>query len=444
VTTLAQRSFRARPLNEPLALAAIVALAALLAVAASLWPLYTLIGCAAVVVAGVCLVKVEVAVLALVASGPLELALSYGANSQITPTKAVGAVAFVSFALNALVTRRRLVFDWAHAIVLAILAIAMVSTLHAHQTGDAISTTTRYASFVALFFVVSQFVGDHRLQRQIAWTLTIASAVTGFLAVREFLSGASLLARLPQGDPNDVAFVLATTLPLAFWLLREHGFRRVLAVALIGMISVAIVLTFSRGALVGLGAGLAWKILVDRKNVGVIAAGALTIGVAVALVIFLAGGRIDTGLHAKRHIAGKNVSTRLQAWGLAANFAVDNPLLGIGPGQFRDRYNEAAGQLPGADPLKVVHNAYLDVAGELGVVAALLFVSYLGLVIVRAWTANVTGRGPPGYGSVLTIALLVGCVSALTLSEQYYAPFWLLGALATALWHERRGSRAGA
>jgi O-antigen ligase len=438
VTGLAQRVPSVRSLGEPLALAGVLGLAAVLAVLASLWPLYTLLGLAAALVVGICIVRVEVAVLALVASGPLELALSYG-NAQITPTKAIGALAFVSFALNALATRRRIYFDWAHGIVLAILAIALLSTLQARELGDAISTTTRYASFVALFFVVSQFVGDHRLQRLIAWTLSIASTVTGFLAVKEFLSGNTLLARLPEGDPNDVAFVLATTLPLSFWLLREPGGRRALAVAMIAMISVAVVLTFSRGALVGLAAGLLWKILVDRRHVGVVAAAALTTGAAIALVVFLAGGRVDSGLHAKGKVAGKNVSTRLEAWSLAGNFAVDNPLLGIGPGQYRDRYNAATDQLPGTTPLKVVHNAYLDIAAELGVVAGLLFVCYLVLMLVRAWTANITGRGPPGYGGALTIALLVGCVSALTLSEQYYAPFWLLGALATALWHERRG-----
>jgi hypothetical protein len=30
--------------------------------------------------------------------------------------------------------------------------------------------------------------------------------------------------------------------------------------------------------------------------------------------------------------------------------------------------------------------------------------------------------------------MVVAFVAALFLSEQYYAPFWLLGALATALW----------
>jgi hypothetical protein len=34
--------------------------------------------------------------------------------------------------------------------------------------------------------------------------------------------------------------------------------------------------------------------------------------------------------------------------------------------------------------------------------------------------------------------MVVAMVGTLTLSEQYYAPLWLLGALATCFWHERR------
>jgi putative inorganic carbon (HCO3(-)) transporter len=442
VTGWAQRFTATHPLREPLALGGALIIALGLAVSASVKPLITLLVIGAILVVVICNVRVEVAVLALVALGPLELAFPSSLNSQLTPTKIVGALAFVGFALNAFVTGRRIVFDRAHGIVLAILALAMLSTLQTTDTGGALTTTTRYGSFVALFFVVSQFVGDHRLQRRIAWALSIGSTITGFLAVREFLSGKALLARLPEGDPNDVAFVLATTLPLTLWLLREPGVRRVLASAMVGMISVAVVLTFSRGALVGLGAGLLWKLLVDRGHLRVIVAGGVTAATAILLVVFLAGGQVDTGLKAKGKIASNNVSTRLQAWHLAAKLAAEKPLLGIGPGQFRNVYGKETDQLPGTPPLKVVHNAYLDVAAELGVVAAILFLAYLALVFVRAWSARVNGRGPPGFAGALTIALLIGSVSALTLSEQYYAPFWLLGALATALWHEQRISAA--
>jgi len=414
-----------------------IALAAGLALCASIAPLTTLLALGAVTAAAVCIVWIEVPVLALVASGPLELAVTYHSQSQLSPTKVVGAVAFASFALNAVITRRPIVFDRTHAVVFGILALALLSTLQVNDTGDAVSTTTRYASFVLLFFIISQFSNDHRLQRLIVWTLSIASTVVGFLAVREFLSGHELLARLPEGDPNDVAFVLATTLPLTFWLLRERGLRRVAVVAMLGMLAVAIILTFSRGALVGLAAGLLWKLIVDRRQLKVILAAAVLAGAVIGLVVYLAGDRVDTGLRAKEKVAGANVSSRLEAWRLAAGLAVDHPLLGIGPGEFRNRYVAATGRLPGTPPLKVVHNAYLDIAAELGIVAAILFVAYLVMSIVRGWTANVRRRGPPGLGASVTIALVIGSVATLTLSEQYFAPFWLLGGLATALWHER-------
>ncbi|HEY7604972.1 MAG TPA: O-antigen ligase family protein [Gaiellaceae bacterium] len=426
-----------RPLlSEQLVALAALALTAGLAACVAIDPRTTLIGLAAVTAAAVCVVWIEVPVLALVASGPLELAVTYHSQSQLSPTKVIGAAAFVSFALNAVITHRRIAFDRTHAVVFAILALAMLSTLQVDDTGDAVSTTTRYASFVLLFFIISQFSGDHRLQRLIVWTLSIASTVAGFLAVQKFLSGQELLARLPEGDPNDVAFVLATTLPLTFWLLRERGLRRVAVIAMLGMLAVATVLTFSRGALVGLAAGLLWKLVVDRRQVKVIAGAAVLAAAVIGTVVYLAGDRVDTGLKAKEKVAGRNVSTRLQAWRLAAGFAADHPLLGIGPGEFRNRWVAATDQLPGTPPLKVVHNAYLDIAAELGIVAAVLFVVYLVTAIVRSWTANVRRRGPPGLAGAVAIALVVGSVATLTLSEQYFAPFWLLGGLATALWRE--------
>jgi hypothetical protein len=41
-------------------------------------------------------------------------------------------------------------------------------------------------------------------------------------------------------------------------------------------------------------------------------------------------------------------------------------------------------------------------------------------------------------------AFVVAAVSSLFLSEQYFAPIWLLGGLVTALWHARRRDAAPA
>jgi O-antigen ligase len=430
-------SVRTARLTDALAFVLMAAIAVPLAIGAATRPTLVLGGLLLLVAIGVCLARVDLALLLLIAAAPLEALFPSGTSGGLSVTKAVGALCFLSFGLSAVATGRRLWFGVPHALVFGLLAIAMLSMLGAQSTTDAMATTTRYASFVALFFVVSQFVGDHALHTRIAWVLSAASTVAGGIASWYFLSGRTLSARLPYGDPNDVAFILATTLPLTFWLLREPGRRRALVVAMIGVISVSTLFTLSRGALVGLGVAVLWLAVTERRLVKPLLAGALVAAVILGGVYHVKQNRIETGLRAKQKVASANVSSRLEAFSAAARLSVEHPLLGVGPGNFQYHFLEATDSPPGAQRLVVVHDAYLDIAAELGPLAMVLFLAYLGVVFWQLSGARRLGLGPPGMATALRISLVVGTFAALTLSEQYFAPFWLIGGLAAALWQEQ-------
>jgi putative inorganic carbon (hco3(-)) transporter len=436
-SNLSTRTAVTSPFLAPIAAGALALLAVPFALLAATRPGLVLVALAVLAVVALSAARVEFPILLLVATAPLEAIFTTGQDSQLSVTKVVGALAFASFALNAIVARRRLCFDAGHALVFGLLAIAMISTLQAEHIPEAITTTTRYASFVALFFVVSQFVGDHRFQVRIAWVLSISSAIAGALASWNFLSGQTLSARLPNGDPNDVAFILATTLPFSFWLLRESGWRRAAAVAMVGVIAVTTLLTLSRGALVGLGAGLLWLAIVERRQLKAIVGGTVIAAVVLAVVVQVEQDRVETGLRAKEKVASSNVASRLEAWRAAADLAAERPLLGVGPGNYQFHYLEATDRPAGTPALRVVHNAYLDIAAELGPLAMVLFLGYLIAMVARLTTAVRHRLGPPGIASAARTALIVGIFASITLSEQYFAPFWLLGGLATAIWHER-------
>ena len=430
-------SVRTARLTDALAFVLMAAIAIPLAIGAATRPTLVLGGLVLIVAIGVCLARVDLALLLLIAAAPLEALFPSGTSGGLSVTKAVGALCFLSFGLSAVATGRRLWFGVPHALVFGLLAIAMLSMLGAQSTSDAMATTTRYASFVALFFVVSQFVGDHALHTRIAWVLSAASTVAGGVASWYFLSGRTLSARLPYGDPNDVAFILATTLPLTFWLLREPGRRRVLVVAMIGVISVSTLFTLSRGALVGLGVAVLWLAVTERRLAKPLLAGALVAAVILGAVYHVKQNRIETGLRAKQKVASANVSSRLEAFSAAARLSVEHPLLGVGPGNFQYHFLEATDSPPGAQRLVVVHDAYLDIAAELGPLAMVLFLAYLGVVFWQLSGARRLALGPPGMAAALRISLVVGTFAALTLSEQYFAPFWLIGGLAAALWQEQ-------
>lgn len=437
--------FSERPLLGTLAAIVLaLPLVGLVVLSTTASPAETLVALVALATVVVLLLRVEAALLLLVAAGALEEAFQLSANPQLTMTKVAGAICFASFARYALTSRRPLLFDRSHAVVVGILLIALVSTVQAFDTSTALTTATRYASFVALYVVVSQFVGAHVLQRRVAWVLTLASGAAAAIALESYFSGDTVVATLPYANPSDFAFILATTVPLAFWLLGASPRWRLPLLGVVALIAAAIVLSLSRGTIVGLAAGLAWMVLVDRRHVRLVLGGGLLALLVAVLVIRSDPSRFETALLYKQKVADYNVTTRYDAWTAAAELAVEKPLLGVGPGNFRFYYNERTDRPAGTHNLSVAHNAYLDVAAELGLVAMLLFVLYLALIMGRLTVAARRGDGPPGYARALRVSLVIAIVAAAFVSEQYYPPFWLLGGLATAVWAEGgRTRRAG-
>jgi putative inorganic carbon (HCO3(-)) transporter len=425
--------------------ALVVAGAGALAAYSAIEPQATLIALVVGAALTVCLLRVDIALLVLVAVIPLESHYTNAPGLPLTVTKAAGLLCFGSFALYVLVTRRRLILDYSHAIVLSVLALAVVSTLQALEVQPALTTTMRYASFVALYLVVSQFIGDRSLQRRLVWTISISASVAALIALEHFFfaPGSVYRANLRYGDPNEVAFMLATTLPLTFWLLRERWLYRPLVAVMIVVMSLAIVLTYSRGALVALGAGIVWLMVIERRRIPLlVAAGLITLAAGFTFVQSTPSNvfRVQEGLRAKEKVADYNVETRLGAWDAAVRLAIENPIVGIGPGNFTYHYGRITDTPPGADPLGVVHNAYLDIGAELGLGGLALFLAYLAVSFARLTTAHREGSGLPGYASALQVSLVIAATGSLTLSEQYAATFWLIGGLATALYLEKRVS----
>jgi len=422
---------------ELLGLLALTAAAGVLALGAVERPVLAVLAVLAGAAVLVFLLRPDLALLLVVAAGPLEGAFSSG-PAGISVTKLTGGLCFASFALAVARGRRLLVFERGQALVLGILALALLSTLQAREASAAITTTTRYASFAAVYLIVTQLGHDRLLQRRIAWTLTITASVAAALGLEQYLSGKQELATLPYVNQNDFAFMLATSLPLMFFVLSGPRLLRPFVLGAIGLVSAATLLSLSRGALVGIAAGFLVFVITDRRRVQVtLTAGALaTIGTL--FVIHSNPQRFHEALVLKQQVAQQNVSTRFGAWGAASRLASDHPFLGVGPGNFQFYYNKLTGQPVGTFTLTVAHNALLDIGAEVGLLAMCLLALYLVLAFVRLSSAVQHGYGDPGFVRALRVSLTIAVVGAMFLSEQYFLPFWLLGGLASAIWLDGR------
>ena len=168
---------------ELLGLLWLAAAAGVLALGAVMLPVtaaLAVFGAAAVLVF---LARTDLAIVLVVAVAPIEGAFSSTAGSGISVTKLTGGLCIASFALSLVRQRRTLVFERGQAIVLGILALALVSTLQAHDTSTAMMTTTRYASFALVYLIVTQYGHDRVLQRRIAWALVVSCSVAAYLGL---------------------------------------------------------------------------------------------------------------------------------------------------------------------------------------------------------------------------------------------------------------------
>jgi O-antigen ligase len=334
--------------------------------------------------------------------------------------------------------------------VLAYLLVGLViwsaaSTTWAVDPGAAESREVQLALVVALVFVVYSAVKTEKDFLVIlwafltgAWLVCIDSILTSHVEGGGRLTGGVL-------DPNYLAATLACSIVVAsFLLLRTSAVGSAVLVVYIGVDFIALALTESRGGLIAAGAALLTACVVAGPVRAQVIALAVLLG-AVGLVYFAvfapasARARVTT-------ISSTSSSGRADEWNIALRIASQHPLDGVGIGNFQSVENQYLGSginlitaTEDVNNTLVVHNTYLELLAELGVVGLALF---LGIVIatlaaaasgIRALRASrvKNGIGLTGRGLV---AGTVGLLAAYTfLSGEYQKELWLVLALLATL-----------
>lgn len=349
------------------------------------------------------------------------------------------------------VRQRRLpAFHPAH-VALAVLALAVLASAAIHN-GDTFTLeyTQRWMSFLITALVLLDLASREVPVRVLVWAAVLGAAVAGGGALWSFLVEDSPRATGPMEDPNDLAYVLVSAVPLLVALFvprrrrdgRDPSPRRTVApagAALIGVLVLILVLgaavTVSRGGLIALAVALAWLGL--RRGVAprVLAAAGVVVALGGVVLVLAFGSLVEQSLAQKTQVAGSNIDSRALRWEAAAEMLPRNPLVGVGPGGFRSNYLAVSGNAELAEQTPVAHNMYVEVAAELGLLG---LAGFLGLIGVALWSSEKAVRAArSGPDRLLPLAVQCSLVAVLVasafLSEQYYMPLWATIAAACAL-----------
>jgi putative inorganic carbon (HCO3(-)) transporter len=265
-------------------------------------------------------------------------------------------------------------------LVLLFCLTGLLSIPLALNPGEAWATfSDTFIRCIVIFIVMVNVV---RTERRLKWLLYLAIAVSLWLsvgAINDYRLGLLTIEGYRVagvgkgifGNSNDMAFHLVTILPIVVALL--FATRGVVRKVLLGLCAAlmigAIVVTYSRGAFLGLLAALgflAWK-LGRRHRLAIFVLGTLLVILFIALAPGNYAIRLLSIFDPSLDPVGSSSARRGELL-RSILIAVRHPLFGIGMGNYASEMSHAG---------LVTHNAYTQVASEMGMAALVIYTMFV-------------------------------------------------------------------
>jgi O-antigen ligase len=261
-------------------------------------------------------------------------------------------------------------------VVIAALGLLFMPIAVSPQHSMAVLTDV-YLKTVIIFILMVNLI-DARQRIFSLWKLVVVcGAALGLGAIRSYIKGEFTMRGLRiEGlvggmfeNPNDLATALNLLLPFAIALtVISKGLARLFFLGCAAVLTVGILVTLSRGGFLGLLAVcvvLLWKLGRGRRMKTILAA-VLICGTLLAVMPGGYGARITTIFNTEQDKTG-SAQQRRELMERAASIAITRPLTGVGMGNFHIYSIHD----------KPAHNAYLEIAAELGVMG---LIAYLILI----------------------------------------------------------------
>ena len=429
---MAERLLAGRGLVLP---AAVIALP--LAAIAALHPLLALLALVAGILTLLVVLRAEAVLLVLVAALPWEDALAYP-SEKVTLVKLLGLLLFAAWLLRALARNEPLRLPGVLLPVGLLGAVVALSLIVSPDPGAGMLDFLRYALYIMFFFLVVQLTETRAQVELILRVFVLSAACASACALYQFIVLGQSRAGGPISDPNDFAYVMACVLPFAAHLLTTARSRRWLWAVCFVILCAAVLATLSRGALVGLAALAVWGTATRRIPIAGVLLGIVALMSVIAVAFALWAPQLHDRLAGKGKVADANVASRQALWSGALRMAGDRPLLGVGPGRFGAEAPMYVRNSPLDIKNPVVHNSYLHVLAELGVLGLAAFLAFLigtWRLLARTRARALAEDDDEGrrLATAMQAAMVVALVSAAFLSVQLTTPFWLFGALAVVV-----------
>jgi probable O-glycosylation ligase (exosortase A-associated) len=311
--------------------------------------------------------------------------------------------------------------------------------------------TARLIEFSKIMVLTSLTIILVTSKKKLKYLLMVTAFSLGLLALKGTIFGILTGGEFrvwgpPQSfiaDNNDFGLALNMTLPMLFFLGRDEQNRKLKLVFKIALVcaAAAVLLTYSRGALLGIAAVMAAIALKSRYK--------LLSAFMLVIVAFLVISFAPTAWMARMgtFIGGSldmSAQQRLTSWAFAWNLAKEYPITGAGfecftPGLFavfspRDAQTWLAGHTSSGP-----HSIYFQVLAEQGFVGLAVFLGLLASCVVsarrlqRQVASNPAVSWIASYAQMVELGVLAYMVSGAFLGRAYFDLYFQLVAILIVL-----------
>ncbi len=378
-----------------------------------------------------------------------------GAVGEFTATNAIFGLTVLAWLLRRLVMGGQPLPRSAVGPFFIIFVVGLVLSLTVAQEFEpAIAALFQWIKALFVYFIALDLLRTRQQVRNALIMLFLAGAIEAAIGLVQYTTGAGpesfaigdqfSRAYGTFGRPNSYAGYLEMLLPPAaiicwwFWHHRppaepwRYRLARVAGLSAAGLIGLAVLASFSRGAWLGTIGGIAVMVLLTSSRARVFALVTGAIGGAFLLLggaQFLPGsvqtrldsiiGSADTPDVRTAFITADNfaVVERLAHWEAGKAMFASNPLLGVGLGNFNVRYAEFTISPTFLISQGHAHNYYIHVAAEAGLFGLIPYLLLLLSIIITAIIAIQRTANHP-LGRALVIASC-GTITAVMIHNMF-------------------------
>lgn len=353
---------------------------------------------------------------------PLQFALNVSENIDLAITRVLVPAVFLFWLFSGLARKRIWIANKAETwLILSFLFLSFFSLWAGLDPEKGIRKTLYLLSIFPIYFVAVDLARDEKFRIKIVKTIWVSGTLAAVLALVQFtlpfifgidktlktwkslavffLGGS--FGKLVTENPSWLVNISGDTWMRAFGFFPDpHVFSffvslcffagmgyfawekewkwKILAIVFATLMLFAIILSFSRGAYLGVLAGslffLAFLLLRSGSGEKIIAMGTVLIFFAFLFFQGTVQSRIMSALNFKE---GSNAE-RMKNWEQAAGVIEDYPLSGIGLGNYASHIDPASGERSSI----YAHNTFLDIVAETGILNGLVFSA---LILVSLW-----------------------------------------------------------